>query len=149
MFALRIHNPTDVNPTDVNAIACKRLSGDDFVILKHQFGALPTHRMCQAGKYVVVVYDQDWYAGFGWGEKEDEYKINNMHPKNPQGSVHWPARKDSCLAPIKNILCEIKVPAYATSTARGFALQENECAEIEKSFISFISELWTLYYIIH
>ena len=58
-----------ITPTDVNAIACKRLSGDDFVILKHQFGALPTHRMYQDGKYVVVVYDQDWYVGLVEGKK--------------------------------------------------------------------------------
>ena len=125
----------------MNAIVCKPLSGDDFVILKHQFKALPTHRMYQVGKYVAVVYDQDWYVGLVEGKKADEYTINYMHPKNPRGSVHWPARKDSCLTPIKNILCEIEVPAYSTSTARGFALQENECAEIEKLFISFISKL--------
>ena len=43
--------------------------------------------MYQAGKYVAVVYDQDWYAVLVEGKKEDEYKINYMHPKNPQGSV--------------------------------------------------------------
>ena len=72
-----------ITPTDVNAIACKQLSGDDFVILKHQFGALPTHRMYQVGKCVAVGYDQDWYLGLFEGKKEDEYTIHFMPPKNP------------------------------------------------------------------
>ena len=126
-------------PTGVNLISCKRLSSDDFFICNHKFGESLTREEYQTGKYVAVVYDQDWYVGLIEERDGDEYMINFMHPRNPPGSVHWPARKDSCLTPLNNILCQIQVPDPSTNRAREFVLQDNESAEIIALFISFSS----------
>jgi len=98
-------------------------------------------KMYQVGRYVAVVYDRDWYIGLIDEKDGDEYTINYMHPKNPRGTVHWPARKDSCLTPAKNILCEIQVPACSTNTARGFSLQEKEYTAIEQLFNNSFADL--------
>ena len=125
-------------PIDVNRVSCKRLSSDDYSICEHKFGELPTRKQYQVGKYVGVVYDQDWFVGLVEERDGDEYMINFMHPKNPPGSIHWPNRKDTCLkTPLKNILCQIEVPVPSTNKAREFVLPDIERTEIMKLFVSF------------
>ena len=113
-------------PVDVNCISCKRLSSDEFFICTHNFGELPTRKEYQVGKYVAVVYDKDWFIGLIEEKDGDEYIINFMHPKNPIGSIHWPARKDSCLTPLNSILCQIQVPVPTTNRARESVLLDIE-----------------------
>ena len=64
-----------------------------------------------------------------------------MHPKNPQGAVHWPNHTDSCLTPINNILCEISVPSSTSIAAREYNLKEIERLDITKLFQIFIDKI--------
>ena len=128
-------------PIDINTMSFKRLSSDQFVCGTRKFSSLPSRKTYHIGKYVAAVYDQDWYVGLIESENEDEYSINYMHLKNPQGAVHWPNHTDSCLTPINNILCEISVPSSTSIAAREYNLKEIERLDITKLFQIFIDKI--------
>ena len=86
------------------------------------------------GKYVVCMYDQQWWVGnICDTSEEQDVKVTFMHPHGPSKSFSWPTREDICWVPLPHIIKIIDAPV--TSTGRKYKLPtklEKEMAELFK-----------------
>jgi hypothetical protein len=129
-------------PVDKNTIRYKRMSSDNFTIGAHTFGKKQLSLVAEfkVGSYVAVVYDLDWYIGLieTIDTQNQECMINFMHPKVPNGFIHWPENADKCLTPLNRILTDIDVPSSTSVGGRSYQLKKDEHTLITNLFTDFI-----------
>lgn len=86
------------------------------------------------GKYVVCLYDRQWWIGNirAISEEEQDVQVTFMHPHGPSQTYSWPRREDNCWVPLVHIMKIIDAPL--TSTGRQYKLPSDVEKQINALF---------------
>ena len=134
----------------VGMLKFKRVSDDQSFCGEHNFLCASSDILLNTSdvplmSYVSCIYDCRWWIGLviEIDAKQNDLKINFLHPCGPSKFFHWPSREDACWVPISHLMFKISQPTLASAAAAmrsasiKYIILESEQKFIESSFETF------------
>jgi len=92
----------------------------------------------EVGKWVAVIYDEEWFPGLVEEVREDKLIINFMFKDSKR--FFWPANPDRQTVSKSGVLCILEAAPYPVSSRR-FAIAEDEYFKINQLCASVLAAL--------